>query len=64
MIKKVALALCLAVVTDVYSFDTVWNIGNLDGRADEFALAPDKFKDFLSRILDMRISFLLLVSLL
>ena len=49
MIKKVALALCLAVVTDVYSFDTVWNIGNLDGRADEFALAPDKFKDFLSK---------------
>lgn len=49
MIKKVALALCLAVVTDVYSSDTVWNIGNLDGRADEFALAPDKFKDFLSK---------------
>lgn len=44
-----ALALCCAVVTNVYSSETIWNIGELDGRADEFALAPDRFKEFLSR---------------
>lgn len=49
MIKKMALALCCAVVTNVYSSETIWNIGELDGRADEFALAPDRFKEFLSR---------------
>lgn len=49
MIKKMALALCCTVVTNVYSSETIWNIGELDGRADEFALAPDRFKEFLSR---------------
>ena len=28
---------------------TVWSIGQPDGRASEFALAPDRFRDFLAR---------------
>ncbi len=42
---------CMSVVTmfAVGKTSEIWSIGKKDGRADEFALAPDRFRDFLSK---------------
>lgn len=48
VIKEYILALCLLVSNSVFAIEKIWSIGEHDGKANEFALAPDGFKDFLA----------------
>ena len=42
----IALFLCLFFMKGAAQ-NTIWKIGNADKASNEFALAPDKFKDFI-----------------
>lgn len=51
MIRKFFTVLCLMILivrTSVYAAETIWKIGEADRSAEEFALAPDGFKRFLT----------------
>jgi hypothetical protein len=39
----------LASCRDESHIQVIWQIGASDGRADEFALSPDDYQDFLKR---------------
>lgn len=49
MKKILLLAVCLLSFSAVHASGTIWKIGKADNRSDEFALAPDGFKEFLAK---------------